>query len=69
MIQNVIILVLNRAGVRIPVVGQPIQAMSEMSITDKTVGIGLPRLWCRAKGDKQSSRQNPIGSKAGHFNG
>jgi hypothetical protein len=37
---------LYRAGVVISVVAQQIQDMSAMSITHKTVGIGLPRLWC-----------------------
>jgi hypothetical protein len=49
MIQDVIILVF-AALASASCGGQPIQAMSEMSITDKTVGIGLPRLWCRAIG-------------------
>jgi len=35
---------LYRAGVFVPVVAQPIQDMSALSIKDKTVGIGLPRL-------------------------
>jgi hypothetical protein len=37
-----------RAGVFVPVVAQPIQDMSAVSITHKTVGIGLPRLRCGA---------------------
>jgi len=39
---------LYRAGVCVPVVARPIQDMSEVSITDKTVGVRLPRLWCGA---------------------
>jgi len=39
-----------RAGIVVPVVARPIQDMSEVSITDKTVGIRLPRLWCGAIG-------------------
>jgi hypothetical protein len=35
---------LYRAGVFVFVVAQPIQDLSAVSITDKTVGIGLPRL-------------------------
>jgi hypothetical protein len=41
---------LYRAGVFFPVVAHPIQDMSEVSITHKTVGIRLPRLWCGAVG-------------------
>jgi len=41
---------LYRAGVCVPVVAQPIQDMSALSITHKTVGIGLPRLRCGAIG-------------------
>ena len=41
---------LYRAGVFVPVVARPIQDMSEVSITDKTVGVRLPRLRCRAIG-------------------
>src|SRR5437016_1732410 len=41
---------LNRARVFVFVMAQPIQVMSEVSITHKTVGIGLPRLWCGAIG-------------------
>src|SRR5215510_1852305 len=33
-----------RAGVFVPLVAQPIQDMSAVSITAKAVGIGLPRL-------------------------
>jgi hypothetical protein len=33
------------AGVFVPVVAQPIQDLSAVSITHKTMGIGLPRLW------------------------
>jgi hypothetical protein len=33
-----------------PVVAQPIQDLSAVSITHKTVGIRLPRLWCGAVG-------------------
>jgi hypothetical protein len=33
-----------------PVVARPIQDLSAVSITRKTVGIGLPRLWCGAIG-------------------
>ena len=36
-----------RAGLFVHVVAQPIQDMSAVSITYKTLGIGLPRLWCR----------------------
>jgi hypothetical protein len=32
------------------VVARPIQDMSAVSITDKTVGVCLPRLWCGAIG-------------------
>jgi hypothetical protein len=39
---------LYRASVFIPVVAQPIQDISTVSITDQTVAIGLPRLWCGA---------------------
>jgi hypothetical protein len=39
-----------RAGVFVPVVARPIQDMSAVSITHKTVGIGLPRLRCGAIG-------------------
>jgi hypothetical protein len=39
---------LHRAGVVVFVVAQPIQDLSAVSITDKTVGIRLPRLWCGA---------------------
>jgi len=35
---------LYRASVFIPVVAEPIQDISTVSITDQTVGIGLPRL-------------------------
>jgi hypothetical protein len=45
MIQDVIILVFTAAGVGIPVVGRSIQVMSEVSVTHKTVGSRLPRLW------------------------
>src|SRR5215831_7713765 len=38
------------AGVFVPVVAQPIQDMSAMSITHKTVGIRLSRLWCGTVG-------------------
>src|SRR5262245_908632 len=38
------------AGVFAAVVAKPIQDMSAVSITDKTVGIRLPRLWCGAIG-------------------
>ena len=48
MLQNVIILVFTALAVFVLVVAQPIQDMSEVSITHKTVGIHLPRLWCRA---------------------
>jgi hypothetical protein len=41
---------LYRAGVFVPVVAQPIQDMSAVSITPKTVGVRLPRLWCGAGG-------------------
>jgi hypothetical protein len=41
---------LNRAGVFVPVVAQPIQDMSAVSIAHKTVGIRLPRLRCGAIG-------------------
>jgi hypothetical protein len=41
---------LYRAGLFVPVVAQPIQNMSEVSITHKTMGIRLPRLWCGAIG-------------------
>jgi hypothetical protein len=48
MFQNVIIIVFT-AAVVVFVVAQPIQDMSAVSVTDKTVGIRLPRLWCRAQ--------------------
>ena len=41
---------LYRAGGIVRVVAQPIQDMSAVSITHKTVGIRLPRLWCGAIG-------------------
>ena len=40
----------HRPDVVIPVVAQPIQDLSAVSITHKTVGIALPRLWCGAIG-------------------
>jgi len=36
---------LNCAGIFVFVVAKPIQNLSALSITDKTVGIRLPRLW------------------------
>jgi hypothetical protein len=50
MLENVIIVVFHRAGIFAFVVAQPIQDLSAVSITDKTVGIHLPRLWCGAVG-------------------
>ena len=41
---------LHRAGVFVPVVAHPIQNMSAVSITHKTVGNRLPCLWCGAVG-------------------
>jgi hypothetical protein len=41
---------LYRASLFVPVVAQPIQDMSEVSITHKTMGIRLPRLRCGAIG-------------------
>jgi hypothetical protein len=38
------------AGVVIPVVAQPIQDMSALSVKNKTVGVCLPRVWCGAIG-------------------
>src|SRR5262249_19040001 len=38
------------AGVVVSVVAHPIQDMSAVSITHKTVRIRLPRLWCGAVG-------------------
>ena len=35
-------------AVFVPMVAQPIQDLSAVSITDKTVGIRLPHLWCGA---------------------
>ena len=40
---------LYRAGLFVPVVARPIQNMSQVSITHKTMGIRLPRLWCGAR--------------------
>src|SRR5262245_51509659 len=42
-------------GVFVPVVAQPIQDMSAVSITHKTVGNRLPRLWCGAIDGEQSA--------------
>jgi hypothetical protein len=39
---------LHSAGIVVFVVAQPIQNMSAVSITHKTLGIRLPRLWCGA---------------------
>jgi hypothetical protein len=43
---------LHRPGVFVFVVAQPIQAVSAVSITHKTVGIRLPRLRCGAIGEQ-----------------
>ena len=50
MIQNVIILVLTALASAFPVVSQPFQALSEVSVTHKAVGSRLPRLCYRAIG-------------------
>jgi hypothetical protein len=51
-----------RAGLFVPVVAQPIQDMSEVSITHKTVGIRLPRLWrCAIKMANKASDKIPPG--------
>ena len=42
---------LYRANI-VPLVAHPIQDMSEVSITHKTMGIRLPRLWCGAVGSR-----------------
>jgi hypothetical protein len=47
---------LYRAGVFVFVVPQPIQDMSAVSITHKTLGIRLPRLWCGTIDGEQSTR-------------
>jgi hypothetical protein len=49
MIQDVTILVFTALASAILWWGSRFK-LSEMTITDKTVGIGLPRLWCRAIG-------------------
>jgi hypothetical protein len=46
---------LYRAGVFVPVVAQPIQDLSQVSIAHKTVVIDLPRLWCGAIGNYRGS--------------
>jgi hypothetical protein len=40
---------LYRVGNIVFMVAQPIQDLSAVSITHKTVGIRLPRLWCGAE--------------------
>src|SRR5262249_42233023 len=50
MLPNVILLVFAALAVFVPVVAHPIQDMSQVSITHKTVGNRLPCLWCGAIG-------------------
>jgi len=45
MLPNVIPLVFAGLGIFLFVMAQPIQNMSAVSITHKTLGIRLPRLW------------------------
>src|SRR5882724_1107578 len=55
---------LYRPGLFVPVVAQPIQDMSEVSITHKTMGIRLPHLWCGAIGwrTKHPIKSHPVQS-------
>jgi len=50
MLQSVIILVFTALASSFFVVAQPIQDLSALSITYKTVGIHLPGMWCGAIG-------------------
>ena len=52
-----------RAGVFAAVVAQSIQNMSPVSITDKTAGIDLPRLWYGAIGAESGVDKIPPGPK------
>jgi hypothetical protein len=50
MFQNIIILVFTALTTSFFVVAEAIQDLSYVSITHKTVGVGLPRLWYGAVG-------------------